>query len=214
MNPRLLVALRGDLEKIMKQEVSAAERAITLGVRETTDHLKTELRDQVTGAGLGKKLAFTWRGKTFPQGRMSINAAGFVWSNAPQIISAFDMGAIIRSRTGAYLPVPLPAAGKLAGRKKLTPKNWEQHNNQKLVFVKRKGGNNPILIAENMRARKGKRGGFTKAKTNKGLTTVPMFVLIPQVSLKKRLDVKSAVAKWSNNLEPLVIENWKEPSDT
>jgi hypothetical protein len=134
MNPRLFVALRGDLEKIMKQEVGAAERAVTLGIRETTDHLKTELRDQVTGAGLGKKLSLTWRGKTFPKGRMSLNAAGFIWSNAPQIITAFDTGAVIRSHTGAYLPVPLPAAGKLAGRKKLTPQNWEQHNKQKLVF--------------------------------------------------------------------------------
>lgn len=217
MNPRLLVALRGDLEKIMKKEAKAAERAVSFGIRETTNHLKLDLREQVTSAGLGQRLSKTWRGATYPKGRMSINAAGFVWSKAPQIITAYDRGAVIRSKTGAYIPVPLPAAGKLAGRRKMTPKNWELKNKQKLVFIKRKG-HNPILVAENMRARKGKRGGYSKAskrslKTGKDLTTVPLFVLVPQVSLRKRFDVKSAVTKWGNNLSSLVIENWKEPTD-
>lgn len=218
MNPHLRIALRGDLEKIMKREAKAAERAVSLGIRETTNHLKMELRSQVTNAGLGARLSKTWRGASYPKGRMSINAAGFVWSKAPQIITAYDKGAVIRSKRGAYLPVPLPAAGKLAGRRKMTPQNWELKNNQKLVFIKPKGSN-PILVAENMRVRKGKRGGFAKAsktarRTGRGLTTVPLFVLVPQVSLKKRFDVKSAVTKWGRNLSSLVTQNWKEPSDT
>ncbi|MGE0108150.1 MAG: DUF6441 family protein [Bdellovibrionales bacterium] len=212
MSARLLVALRGDLEKVMKREIKAAGRAVKTGIEESTNGLKSELRDQVSSAGLGKKLAFTWQSKVFPKSRDSINAAGFVWSKAPHIISAFNTGAVIRSHKGAYLPVPLPAAGKKAARgTKLTPSSWEKKYKQKLIFIKRKGGNNPVLVAESMRINK--RGNFARSTAKKKKMTVPMFVLVPQVSLKKRLDVKSAATKWGNSISSLVTQNWIEPSD-
>ena len=80
---RLLAALQGDLKKIMAAEQRAAERAVTDGVRQATDGLKLELRGQVTGAGLGQRLANTWRGQVFPKSGQSLNAAGFVFSKAP-----------------------------------------------------------------------------------------------------------------------------------
>ncbi len=215
MSLRLQAALQGSLKKIVARENKAAERAVTLGVRQATDGLKYALRGQVTGAGLGNRLANTWRGKVFPQGQASMNAAGFVWSKAPQIISTFDQGVLIHAKGGAYLPIPLPAAGKLAGRRKLTPKNWEKANGQQLVFIKRKGGNNPLLVAENMRVRTGKRGGFAKAsktalRTGRGLTTVPLFVLVPQVSITKRFSIKPLENKWHAALPRLVVQNWQE----
>jgi hypothetical protein len=54
-----------------------AERAITAGIREATDGLKTALRLQVTSAELGSCLANTWRGEVYPKGQPSIGAAGF-----------------------------------------------------------------------------------------------------------------------------------------
>lgn len=213
MSLRLVAALQGSLTKIVAQEVKAAEHAVTLGVHAATDGLKQELRDQVTGAGLGQRLAKTWRGKVFPKGE-SINAAGFVFSKAPEVIGSYAYGAVIRAHKSAYLAIPLPAAGKLAGRKKLTPETWEQVHGQKLIFVPRRKGL-ALLVAENMRARKGKRGGFAKAsataqRTGRGLTTVPIFVLIPQITIKKRFDMESVGKKWIDRLPNLVIENWQE----
>lgn len=213
MSVRLVAALQGSLSKIVAQEVKSAEHAVTLGVRQATDGLKQDLRDQVTGAGLGKRLAKTWRGKVFPKGE-SMNAAGFVFSKAPEIIDSYAHGALIRAHSGLYLAMPLPAAGKLAGRRKLTPQAWEQAHGQKLVFIKRKG-QAAILVAENMRARKGQRGGFAKAsasalRTGRGLTTVPIFVLIPQVTIRKRFDIDSVGKKWIDRLPSMVIENWQE----
>lgn len=215
MSLRLRAALQGDLTKIMRQETKAAERAVTLAVKEATTGLKLDLRAQVTGAGFSSRFSKTWRGKTYPK-KASMNAAGFVFSKAPEIMESYSSGAVIRAKKSAFLAIPLPAAGKKAMGKKVTPELWEQKHKKKLIFIKRKGSN-PILIAENMRARKGKRGGFANAskralKTGKGLTTVPIFVLVPQVTVKKRFDVDAPAKKWSDQLPRLITKNWPEDS--
>jgi len=211
---RLMAALVGDLKKIMSEEAKAAERSVTNGVRQATDGLKLELRAQITGAGLGQRLANTWRGKVFPEGHNSINAAGYVWSNAPNIVSVYAKGAVLRSSKGLYLAIPTPAAGKYAMYKKVTPGTWEQVHGQHLRFVYRPNGPS-LLVADDMRARKGKRGGFTKAsataiRTGRGLVTVPIFLLVPQVTIRKRFDIDSVSKKWIDRVPQLVIQSWQE----
>jgi Family of unknown function (DUF6441) len=83
---RLTAAIQGDLQALLKAELRGAERAVTAGVRAATLGLKTELRAQVTGAGLGQRLANTWRSTVYPEGQQSLGAAGFVWSKAPNLI--------------------------------------------------------------------------------------------------------------------------------
>jgi hypothetical protein len=95
---RLQAAIQGNLKAMMAAEVKAAEKAVSGGVRQATDGLKNELRGQVTGAGLGERLAKSWRGDLYPKGGMSINAAGFIYTKAPQIIGAFAYGVTIRSK--------------------------------------------------------------------------------------------------------------------
>jgi hypothetical protein len=153
----------------------------------------------------------------FPQGQASINAAGFVFSKAPNIVGAYARGAIIKSSKGTFLAIPTPAAGKYAMGKKITPGLWEQAHGQRLRFVYRRGAVS-LLVADNMRARTGKRGGFSKAsatamRTGRGLTTAIMFLLVPQVTLKKRFDVESAERKWNDALPRLIIQNWQEVSE-
>ncbi|MGE5770237.1 MAG: DUF6441 family protein, partial [Betaproteobacteria bacterium] len=98
---RLAAAIQGDLQALLKAELRGAERAVTEGVRTATLGLKTELRAQVTGAGLGQRLANTWRSRIYPEGgEQSLSSAGFVWSKAPNLIRLYDEGAIIRSRQG------------------------------------------------------------------------------------------------------------------
>jgi hypothetical protein len=66
--------------------------------------LKTALHRQVGTAGLGQRLANSWRDKHYPNQRL--DAATLVYTNAPQIIRAFDEGAVIRSRRGRFLAIP------------------------------------------------------------------------------------------------------------
>ena len=56
---KLQAAIRGDLQALLKAELRGAERAVTAGVRAATLGLKAELRAQVTGAGMGTRLANT-----------------------------------------------------------------------------------------------------------------------------------------------------------
>jgi hypothetical protein len=214
MSMRLVAALQGSLTKIMAQETKAAERAVTLGVKQATDGLKLELRGQITAAGLGQRLANTWRGEIFPKGQASINVAGFVFSKAPNIVGVYAHGAVLRSTKGLFLAIPTPAAGKYAMGKKITPASWEQVHGQKLRFIYRRGTVS-LLVADNMRARTGKRGGFSQAsatalRTGRGLTTAIMFLLVPQLSIKKRFDIESVGRKWNDQLPRLVIQNWQE----
>ncbi|TAN71897.1 MAG: hypothetical protein EPN20_04305 [Magnetospirillum sp.] len=210
---KLAAAISGDLRKIMAEEVKAAEDAVTAGMRQAAEGLKADLRRQVTEAGMGQRLANTWRAELYPKGRNSIKAAGFVFTKAPTIIRAFDTGAVIKSKHGFWLAIPTPAVGTGARGKRMTPGLWEQMRGQRLRFIYRRGAPS-LLVAEDMRARTGKRGGFAKGsasaqRTGRGLATVVMFILVPQVSLRKRLDVDGASERWGSALPELIVRNWR-----
>ena len=209
---KLAAAITGDLRKIMAEEVKAAEDAVTAAMRQAADGLKADLRRQVTEAGMGQRLANTWRAELYPKGRKSIKAAGFVFTRAPTIIRAFDQGAVIKSKHGFWLAIPTPAAGTGARGKRMTPGLWEQMHGSRLRFIYRRGAPS-LLVAENMRARTGKRGGFAKGsasalRTGRGMTSVVMFILVPQVSLRKRLDINAAAERWGSALPDLIVRNW------
>jgi Family of unknown function (DUF6441) len=88
----------------MQTEVRDIERAVAAGTREAGRGLRTELRRQVASAGLGQRLANSWRDRHYPN--QKLDAASLVYTKAPQIIRAFDEGAVIRSRRGRFLAIP------------------------------------------------------------------------------------------------------------
>lgn len=113
-----------DLAALLASEIKAGERAITAAMREAGGDLKNDWRGQITGAGLGQRLAHSIRNKTYPERGESLDAAAFVWSKAPKILHAHDEGALIRSKHGFYLAIPTEAAGKGRGGARLTPLEW------------------------------------------------------------------------------------------
>ena len=213
---KLSAAIEGDLTRFLSDELKAGEAAVTAGVREATNGLKLDLRQQIVGTGLGQRLANTWRSEIYPKGQNSIRAAGLVFSKAPNIVRAYADGAVIRSKHGFFLAIPTPAAGKYGdGKQKMNPGLWERMHGARLKFVYRRRGPS-LLVAESLRARTGKRGGFAKAsasalRTGRGLATVPMFILVPQVTIKKRLNVDGAANKWLTALPRMVVRNWRDP---
>jgi Family of unknown function (DUF6441) len=214
---RLEAALRGDLNELLKAEIRDAERAVTAGIREATDGLKTELRRQITSAGLGSRLANTWRGDVYPKGQPSIGAAGYIWSKAPRLVRLYAEGAVIRSKHGLLLAIPTPAAGRFGdNRQKITPGGWERIHGLRLRFVYRRGTPS-MLVADNVRLTKrgraalniGRRQGAAYTRLS-GRTTVPLFVLVPQVTVRKWLDIDGAAQKWIAALPRLVARRWRE----
>lgn len=215
---RLEAAIKGDLEKIMKEESAAAEKAVTLGVGDAGSGLKDELRGQVTRSGLGDRMAKTWKFKRYPSSGYSLGAAALVYADMPQVIRAFNEGSLIKSDKGFFLAIPTPAAPKRGiGGKRINPSNFPEHSLGRLRFVYRKAAPS-LLVVDNLRAGTGKRGGFRKAsatalRTGRGLTTVVMFILLPQVQLKKRLDINPAAERWRDKVPELILRNWPEIRD-
>ena len=212
---KLTAAIIGSFEKGMRAEINRIEWAIPKGLGAAALGLKTELRRQVTGAGLGQRLANTWRSRTFPN--RGHDAAALVWSKAPHLIRLYDKGAIIRSKQGFYLAIPTPAAGRFGDRRqKITPGAWERIHGIRLRFVYRRSGPS-LLVADNVRLTSrgraasniGRRQGASYSRLS-GRTTVPLFILVPQVSVKKRLDVNGAGEKWIRMLPQLVLRHWFE----
>ena len=103
---KLKLDITPDLATMMAAEIKAGEKAVTAATREAGTSLKTAWRSQITGAGLGQRLARTIRSEQYPKGQPSLNAAALVWSKAPDIVSAHDTGPLIRSRNGFWLTIP------------------------------------------------------------------------------------------------------------
>jgi len=205
---KLKLDIAPDLVAMMAAEIKAGEKAVTAATREAGTGLKTDWRAQITGAGLGRRLANTIRSAQYPAGKPSLNAAAFVWSNAPTIIGAHDTGPLIRSREGFWLAIPTEAAGHGPRGRRFTPGEWERRRGLRLRFVYRRTGPS-LLVAEGRLNTRGL-GVASRSKTGRGRSTVPIFLLVPQVKLPKRLDLDRDAARAQDALPGLIVAKWVE----
>jgi len=196
-----------DLAAMLRAELLAGERAVTAAMREAGGELKNDWRGQITGAGLGQRLARTIRNKTYPERGESLDAAAFIWSRAPKIIHAHDRGVLIRSKHGFYLAIPTEAAGKGRGGARLTPLEWERRRGLELRFIYRRNGPS-LLVAEKARINVRGTAVASRAKTGRGQVTAPIFLLVPQVKLRKRLDLARDAEKVAGRVPGLIVEKW------
>ena len=205
---KLDLSVTGDIVNVMRAEILAGEKAVTTAMRVAGSNLKSDWRAQITRARLGQRLANTIRSKTFPAAGESLEAAALVWSNAPQIIGAHDTGPLIRSKDGFWLAIPTPAAGKGTRGKALTPGEWERRRGLRLRFVYRRGG--PSLLVADGRLNSRGLGVASRSKTGRGQSTVPIFLLVPQVKLAKRLSLARDAERAQAAIPGLILANWME----
>jgi len=198
----------GDIGAMMAAEITAGEKAVTKAVGDVGTDLKAAWRGQITGAGLGQRLSRTIRSANYPKGQPSLNAAALVWSKAPVIIGTHDTGPLIRSRNGFWLAIPTPAAGKSARGGRITPGEWERRRGLRLRFIYRPRGPS-LLVAEGRLNNRGV-GVASRSKTGRGLTTVPIFLLVPQVKLHKRLDLDQDAKAAQARIPQAIVANWVE----
>ncbi|MCW3784238.1 DUF6441 family protein [Defluviimonas salinarum] len=205
---KLKLEITADIVAQMRAEIRAGEKAVTDAVRAAGIDLKTAWRRQIAGAGLGARLGNSIRLATYPKAGESLNAAALVWSNAPVIVGAHDTGPLIRSKHGFWLAIPTPAAGKSTRGGRITPGEWERRTGLRLRFIYRRRGPS-LLVAEGRLNSKG-RAVVLRAKTGRGLTTVPIFLLVPQVKLRKRLDLARDAERAVDALPGRIVAEWVE----
>jgi len=205
---KLKLDLTPDLVAMMAAEIKAGEKAVTKAVNEAGNGVKSAWRAQITGAGLGQRLANTIRSEQFPKGRPSLNAAALVWSKAPVIVGAHDTGPLIRSKNGFWLAIPTPAAGKSTKGGRITPGEWERRTGLRLRFIYRRRG--PSLLVSEGRLNSKGRAVASRSKNGRGVATVPIFLLVPQVKLRKRLDLARDAVRAHDAVPTLIVAKWVE----
>ncbi len=203
---KLKIDIHPDLAALMRAEVRAGEKAVTAAMREAGTGLKSAWRTQITGAGLGTRLANSIRLASFPKSGESLNAAALVWSKAPVIINAHDTGPLIRSKTGFWLAIPTAAAGKSSRGGRISPGEWEKRTGLKLQFIFRRRGPS-LLVAEGRLNTKG-RTVASRSKTGRGLVTAPIFLLVPQVKLPRRLDLARDAERAVDSMPGRIVAKW------
>lgn len=206
-----------DPRNVLKRVYDDTEQAVSAAMNDVQAGLKDELRGQVVEAGMGARLAKTWRGKRFPESRPSINSAAYVWTRAPDIVDAFERGVPIVARNRRFLAVPTKDAGvshTTVKNKRLTPAIWEAETGVKLRFVSR--GSRALLVTDasyvRQPARWGRRKSFKPIKTapTGGRRLLVIFVLVPMVRPGKRFDVEGAGDRWANRVDGLIAQHWRE----
>lgn len=212
---KLDVTIDGDLGLMMKGQIRAGERAVSAAMRDAGGTLKGQWRAQVARAGLGQRLANSVRLETYPKGRPSLKAAAMVFSKAPKILAVNETGAVIRAHGADWLAIPLPAAGSAGRGGKMTTAKWQQKNGRVLrfVYLQRRVA---LLVDDgtkapgNVMVRRKVKGGYvlSEPRTFKN-RVVPMFILVPQVSLKKRLNLYKAGEAVGNLIPGLIVANWR-----
>ena len=197
----LQLAIEGKLADVLNAEEKAVKRAARAAIERTSQDLKQRARDQVTGAGLGRRLANTWRGVVYPKSKktLTLGPATVLYNKAPHIIRSFDRGETVQSQQGKFIAIPTDAAPRQGDRRKrINPSNFPEWRYGPLRFVYRRRGPS-LLVVDGVRMKKSGRtsrqlAGRGKTKTGKykkDVATVVMFLLFPRVRMPKRLNVKS-----------------------
>lgn len=203
---KLGIEISPDLVAVMAAEIKAGEKAVSAAMREAGSGLKNAWRGQIAQAGLGLRLANSIRSQTYPKSGESLKAAALVWSKAPVIIGAHDTGPLIRSKDGFWLAIPTAAAGKGLKGGRITPGEWERRRGMRLRFVYRRRG--PSLLVVDGRLNSRGLGVASRSKTGRGKSTVPIFLLVPQVKLAKRLDLARDAGRTQAAVPGLIVANW------
>lgn len=205
---KLGVEFSPSLAAILARELAKGEKAVTVSFRQAGEALKADWRGEITRAGLGVRLSRTIRSQSFPRAGNSINAAALVWSNAPVIVGAHAEGPLIRSRNGFWLAIPTPAAGKGRRGGRITPAEFEKKTGLSLRFIYRRGAAS-LLVAEGRLSGRGTVAA-SRSKTGRGVATVPVFVLVPQAKLARRLDLARSAARAQAGIPSAIVRNWLE----
>lgn len=199
----------GALQAAMAEEYLKVQIGVTRGIGRAGVGLQAGLRRQTIAGGLGRRLSNAWRLELYPKGKVSASAAAMVTTKSAKLIDAFDRGAVIKSETGFWLAIPTADAPRRGmGGKRINPSNFPESKYGPLRFVFRRHGPS-FLVVDNLR--QGKRG-YLRARGKKQLaiaradqnSTVVMFLLVPQVKLRKRLSVDREHGDWANRLPELI----------
>jgi hypothetical protein len=194
--------------------IDPIKEAATGAIRDVAEIAKTKGRANIASAGFGKGWQDALRAQAYPKKKATINAAAWVYHRI-RYASVFEDGAQIRGKPHLWLPMTgTPKVGKW---QKLTPATFQAKYGTKLVPMKNAA--KPLLGAPmsvtKAAARKGPPYKITKAALRRGATaqgvirTVPLFVGVDTVSIRRRFNLERVFAAAADRLPALYLDNLK-----
>ncbi|PHY12826.1 hypothetical protein CSW58_10010 [Caulobacter sp. B11] len=193
----LALAFSGDLEAWADDLKTAMLQGLRDGVEDTGRIGLERLRDDVREAGLGERLPKTWRLDLHPTRGLAYSPAAFIRSTAARIIDAFTRGAVITSRDGGMMAVPIPGGpmDRIRVLRGETSVDAARRRLGELVFVPIRPGLG-MLVTKRVRVTRSGRFNrtddtktYSPAYAAKNIKTgIPVFWLVPQVVLARRLN--------------------------
>lgn len=195
----VISSAKGEYEKAFRAIQEPIAAAASGAIRDAADQIKRDGRSAIGAAGFSAKWQNAFQVRTYPS-KPSMGAAAFAYHKIPYA-GIFARGGKIEGSPYLWLPI-----GNLPGRvggKRLTPRVYEQ-NIGPLHPVIRSG--RPPLLAAYTRGKPGARPTLSRLRAGgalarlgvrqtkgvhgtAGVVSVPVFVGIKSVNLKKRFDL-------------------------
>lgn len=197
----------GDIEKDLRRDIGRYEKAAQSAIRKAGFNIQQGWKKQIERAGLGRRLPRTIRFKFFKN--RGFDPAILIFTRAPKLIRAFDQGVTIRASRTRYLAIPTenaPKRGTGGGRgplaARISPRNFPEERFGKLRFVPERGSRPALLVVNNVRRSVSAKTGrirvsraSSRARKRGEAQSVVMFILVRQVTIRKRTDVESIVKR-------------------
>lgn len=206
MTLRVRSQVIGSLPSIFEQRLREDARAITDAMRTAGRELQGGWRAQILGAGVSPKVANAVRLKSYPQVGESLHPAALVYvkpGSPEKLIANMRDGAVIRSVHGKFLAIPTESVPKGDRGKKLTPQSFQAQTGIVLRFAVARDGTK-LLVGDRLAQRGGKRVR-SHNRSSKSSSQV-YFILTPQATVRKRLDLEGETARAESNLAGLIAE--------
>jgi hypothetical protein len=227
-NLQVQLALKGDLGRFAHETHLRIARGARNAAEKQLARGKILLRQDVRAAGLGDRLGNTWRAEIYPRSAAQrTHSPAVVFrvndrskttrtdsfgteskiASAAEIIQAHTTGPTITSRNGLWMAIPTkntPRTGR-GGRRFATPGEVETMFNQDLTIIKGRG-QQMLAFVDAVRAKNGR--GFRRAtsrrsKAGRQSEMILMFVLVRQVTLRKKLNYPRIFAELRADWEKL-----------
>lgn len=193
---------RGSFEEAFRAPYADMAAAAQGAIAAAGNIVKTQGRADIAGAGLGAGFVKALRVDIYPRRGNSLNATAHIYHRIPYA-GVFEEGATIRGRPRMW--IALPSAPQRLGRKPMTPELFRKSIGP-LAFVKRPGGK-PLLVAKVKKGRNTTKISLARFRSGAGgkgpFTSVPVFVGVDSVSIRKRLDISGVVRQARDRLPQL-----------
>lgn len=203
MSLRLEAAIEGRLPEFMESRLALARggmmKAAGLGGREVLGRLRAD----VVSAGMGQRLANTWRAVVYPSGgRQSLSPTAYLFTRAPTIIAAYSRGATIAPVNGsAYLWIPtenVPKGGEGFAGRYFSPGAVEERFGE-FTYIRsltRPGVVYATVAAVTAKTKRGwRKASARRVASGREIKRIVMFVLVRQVRLRQRLNTDAIAAQ-------------------